>query len=112
MLTRMEAAEHPFACTTNLIDSLDPATLRRFLFKVEFRPMTAHQAREAFLRTFGLEPPIGLDRLDRLTPGDFAVVARRAALVGEKEPEAVPAMLKSEVIIKPGAGRPQIGFTL
>ena len=36
---------HPFACTTNLMDSLDPATLRRFLFKVEFQAMKAGQPR-------------------------------------------------------------------
>ncbi|UKI42714.1 MAG: ATP-binding protein [Candidatus Melainabacteria bacterium] len=32
MLTQMEAAEYPFICTTNLLDTLDEASLRRFTF--------------------------------------------------------------------------------
>jgi hypothetical protein len=43
MLTSMERAPYPFACTTNAPDILDPATMRRFLFKVPFLPMTAEQ---------------------------------------------------------------------
>ena len=36
MLTQMESAEYPFVCTTNLIDTLDEAALRRFTFKIKF----------------------------------------------------------------------------
>ena len=39
MLTWMERHPLPFACTTNAPDLLDPATARRFLFKVRFLPM-------------------------------------------------------------------------
>lgn len=111
MLTRMEAAEHPFACTTNLMGALDPATLRRFLFKVEFRPMGPAEARAAFRAYLGAEPPPALDRLDPLAPGDFAVVARKAAVLGEREPAELLAMLAAEVAAKPGAGRMAVGFT-
>ena len=34
MLTWMESHPLPFACTTNFGEHLDPATLRRFVFKV------------------------------------------------------------------------------
>ena len=34
MLTWIESHPIPFACTTNLGSVLDPATLRRFLFKI------------------------------------------------------------------------------
>ncbi|TNC09043.1 ATP-binding protein [Methylobacterium terricola] len=111
MLARMEAASHPFACTTNLMDSLDPATLRRFLFKVEFRAMDWSQARTAFRRYLGAEPPPALDGLDRLTPGDFALVARKAALLGERQPDGLLALLRAETDAKPGAARAPIGFT-
>lgn len=88
MLTWMERHPYPFVCTTNLMDSLDPATLRRFLFKVEFLPMTTAQAREAFRRAFLEEAPAALDRLDPLTPGDFTTVARKTKILGVREPGA------------------------
>lgn len=110
MLTQMEAAQHPFACTTNLMDGLDPATLRRFLFKVAFRPMDRDQARTAFQHYFDLDPPAALDRLDILTPGDFAVVAKKAAVLGMGSALDLTAMLQAEVSAKPGAMRQSIGF--
>ena len=110
MLTWMERHPYPFACTTNLMESLDPAALRRFLFKVRFLPMTPAQAREAFRRAFGTEAPAELDRLDLLTPGDFAVVARKVRVLGECNPRETAAMLAGEVAAKPGAGRGRIGF--
>ncbi|MEO8812024.1 MAG: ATP-binding protein [Caulobacteraceae bacterium] len=110
MLTGMERHPWPFACTTNLMDSLDPATARRFLFKVRFLPMTADQAREAFRRSFGVEAAGGLAAVDGLTPGDFALVMRKAKLLGERGPTALAAMLAQEAAAKPGAGRRRIGF--
>jgi transitional endoplasmic reticulum ATPase len=110
MLTWMERHPYPLACTTNLMDSLDPATLRRFLFKVRFLPMSPAQARAAFYRTFAHEAPAGLDGLAPLTPGDFAVVARRARILRACGPAALIEMLAAEVAAKPGAGRAPIGF--
>ena len=52
MLTQMERRPYPFACTTNAPDLLDPATARRFLFKVRFLPMTGEQSATAFRRTW------------------------------------------------------------
>ena len=83
MLTWMEQHPLPFACTTNLPDRLDPASLRRFLVKLRFGWMTTAQARSAFRRFFGMDAPDGLDALRALTPADFALVRRRAALTGE-----------------------------
>lgn len=53
MLTWMEAHEYPFVCTTNLLDTLDEASLRRFTFKIKFDFMTSEQvnlAMEHFFR--------------------------------------------------------------
>ena len=110
MLNRMEAAEHPFACTTNLMDSLDPATLRRFLFKVEFRPLSAAQARAMFRAALGAEPPAGLDTLDGLAPGDFALVARKSGVLGIDDPAGLLALLRAEAEAKPGGRRMRVGF--
>ena len=67
----------PVFAATNDLRRLDPAALRRFTFKLALRPLGGEAARRAFVRFFDLAPPAGLDRLDGLTPGDFAVVARQ-----------------------------------
>ena len=75
-LTWMESHPFPFACTTNFAEALDPASLRRFVFKVKLDCLNAEQAEQAFPVFFGLEPPSGLAAMRILTPGDFAVVHR------------------------------------
>ncbi len=74
MLTWMESHRLPFACTTNLVEKLDPATLRRFTFKVKLGYLTTEQASAMFRAYFNLTPPKALAALPVLTPGDFAVV--------------------------------------
>ncbi len=76
MLTWMESHSLPFACTTNLVEKLDPATLRRFTFKVKLGYLTPDQAAAMFRAYFNLTPPKELATLPVLTPGDFAVVRR------------------------------------
>ena len=53
MLTWMESHPYPFICTTNLMDTLDPASLRRFSFKVKYDFLTSQQVKEAFDYFFG-----------------------------------------------------------
>jgi transitional endoplasmic reticulum ATPase len=109
MLTWMEQHTLPFACTTNLAERLDRASLRRFLVKLRFGWLTTAQARLAFRRFFDLAPPPGLDALRTLTPADFALVARRAALEGAAEPEALLRLLAAECVGRVG-GRGPVGF--
>ena len=110
MLTQMERHAFPFACTTNAHDLLDSATSRRFLFKVRFSPMTASQVELAFRRAFRYSAPRSLLELDGLTPGDFAVVARKAAALGENGQTQVARWLEEEVEAKPDFSRRRIGF--
>ena len=58
MLTWMESHPLPFACTTNFGERLDPATLRRFTFKIALDYLSPEQARAAFQMYFriGLPP--------------------------------------------------------
>lgn len=109
MLTWMERHPYPFACSTNLMDSLDRATYRRFLFKVRFLPMTQAQARETFIRSFGVPPPKALDRISPLAPGDFAVISRRSKVTGEMSPDALVDALAAEVSLK-GQAAMKLGF--
>ena len=110
MLTWMESHPAPFACTTNFGVHLDPATLRRFVFKVTLDYLAPEQARAAFRGYFGIEPPARVAALAALTPGDFAVVRRKAEVLGcLGEPEALAAMLRAECDAKPDSPR-AIGF--
>ncbi|PUB10559.1 AAA family ATPase [Yoonia sediminilitoris] len=109
MLTWMENHPLPFACTTNLGDQLDPATARRFSLRIGFLPLSLEQRRACFRRFFLNEPSAELQLLDQLTPGDFAVVAKRSTLLGIKEPSAIIAELTREQTSKPNASTP-VGF--
>lgn len=110
MLTWMERHPLPFACTTNAPDMLDPATARRFLFKIQFLPMDAGQIAAAFKKAFGTDAPTSILKLDLLTPGDFAVVVRKAAILGERDPARLGRWLEEEAAAKPEGRKARIGF--
>lgn len=117
MLTQMEAYAGVFIATTNLMEGLDPASLRRFDLKVRFdfiQPAQSRALLAGHLNAQGLAPATdaelaGLDRLDRLTPGDFAAVARRTRFQPLAEASAWIAALAEEVQLKSPARRP-LGF--
>ena len=110
MLTSMERHAYPFALTTNAPDLFDPAMARRILFKVRFLSMTREQIAAAFHDAFGAEAPVSVLKLSGLTPGDFATVARKDAVIGERDPRLLAKWLEDEALAKPGAGRRKIGF--
>lgn len=109
MLTWMENHPLPFACTTNMADRLDAASLRRFTIRTNFLPLTEAQRRKAFRRFFNVEPTKALAALDQLTAGDFAVVAKRARVLGVETPEGLVEELRREQQSKPGA-HTAVGF--
>lgn len=90
-LTQVERFEGIVICTTNFIDSLDEAVMRRFDAKIEFGFLTETQRRNLFVQlcsTLGISEHAGesakaldlLHSLATLTPGDFATVSRRFRL--------------------------------
>ncbi len=89
MLQGMERYNGIFICTTNLLDRLDQAALRRFTFKIKFKPLNAEQrekmfvvealANDASLLTSKIRGQLSL--LDQLCPGDFAAVKRQAVIL-------------------------------
>lgn len=110
MLTWMENHPLPFACTTNYGEHLDPATLRRFDFKICLSYLAPHQAMAAFRTFFDLEPLVEVQALSNLTPGDFAVVRRRAEVLGKlDDAKSIVAMLRKECDAKPDRSM-RIGF--
>ncbi len=101
MLTWMESHPLPFACTTNLMDHLDEASLRRFTFKVRFDFMTQGQLAAAFNHFFGLDAPVELKTMKNLTPGDFTVVRKKAEVLNILDkPEEIVNFLKAETNMK------------
>lgn len=123
MLTQMETYSGIFICTTNLMDKLDAASLRRFDFKVKFNYLSPEQRWDLFQqesqRLGGHLPDDAealaalkqqINRLTKLTPGDFAVVSRQVAVLGEiLNPERIIAVLAQECKAK-GESFSQIGF--
>lgn len=109
LLTQMEEFGGLFLCSTNLIETMDRAAMRRFAFKVEFRPMTAEQRRQALVRLMGelrwdssagIEPRVAirLSQLEGLTAGDFAAVRRRTEIMKTvPDPQAVVTQLEEEL---------------
>jgi ATP-dependent 26S proteasome regulatory subunit len=85
MLTRMEGFSGVFVASTNLMDGLDAAALRRFDLKIRFGYLAPEQAALMLARqcaSLGLAPPeraqlARVGHLAQLTPGDFAALARR-----------------------------------
>jgi transitional endoplasmic reticulum ATPase len=109
LLTWMEDHPLPFAAATNHAAKLDPASARRFVFKVGMRRLDEARARRAFAHFFGRDAPVALDRLDGLTLGDFAVVARQARFLGTLDDAALLDRLRRERAARPAM--PQaIGF--
>lgn len=112
MLTWMENHPYPFICTTNLMESLDPASLRRFSFKVKYNFLTSQQVKEAFDYFFGIKIALAETAgLDKLTPGDFTLVKNKAEILGTSTQfSAVKEMLETEQKLKHNAYGNGIGF--
>jgi len=121
LLTQMENFEGVFVATTNLVESLDAASLRRFDMKAKFDFLDESQARTLFSRymeTANLPAAVDnallerVGRLTNLTPGDFASVARQMRFVPDKSPEAFLSALVRECEVKEGdwSKRHPIGF--
>ncbi len=111
MLTWMEEHPYPVCFTTNLMDRLDTASLRRFTFHVRFEFLDKQALRHAYKVFFGLAkvPPVGL-ALENLTPGDFALARKQAGVLGlGTDPERIVALLEDISRAKPGASA-SIGF--
>jgi SpoVK/Ycf46/Vps4 family AAA+-type ATPase len=110
MLQGMERFNGIFVCTTNLLESLDQAALRRFTFKIKFRPLTATQREKMFVtealagNANGLDAGLSLRlaRLAQLCPGDFAAVRRQTDILAVAfTAEEFLSQLEAEHRIKP-----------
>jgi SpoVK/Ycf46/Vps4 family AAA+-type ATPase len=117
MLTQMESFQGVFIASTNLMDGLDQAALRRFDLKVKFdylRPAQAWDLFEVHRQLLGLPDPdrtarSAVARLGNLTPGDFAAVTRQNRFRPLGSVDALVAALEAECHIKKDSRKP-LGF--
>ena len=117
MLTQMETFEGVFIASTNLMDTLDAASIRRFDLKIEFRFLKPEGAWSLFQDTavslgFDVEESdhLKLGRVRNLTPGDFANVMRQSRLRPIKSAAQLLDQLKAEVALKPESRTKSLGF--
>ena len=97
-LSAMESCVTPFCGTSNHLNKIDKAILRRFVFKLHFDYLTPEQARYAFEKIFGLMAPWELSEIHNLTSGDFSVVKKKALILGCLNDAAILLnMLKEEL---------------
>ena len=110
MLQGMERHNGVFICTTNLLDSIDQAALRRFTFKIKFMPLTLVQrelmfvtealASDATLMTDDLRARLA--KLTQICPGDFAAVKRQTDILDTTfSSDEFMSQLEAEHRIKP-----------
>lgn len=117
MLTQMEAFSGVFIASTNLMDGLDQAALRRFDLKVKFDYLRTEQAQDLFevhCASLGLPAPNAthrnaIGRLANLTPGDFAAVTRQHRFRPFGSVAALAMALEGECRIKKDS-RKAVGF--
>ena len=117
MLTQMESFSGVFIASTNLMEGLDQASLRRFDLKVKFDFLKPEQAWELLRRhcsKLAIVTPqpqqlTRLMRLHNLTPGDFAAVVRQSQFRPITSSADLVSALEAECAIKDGA-KAAIGF--
>ena len=110
MLQQMERHDGIFICTTNLLDRIDQAALRRFTFKIKFKPLTTEQRERMFITEalngnadlLSADARHKLSKLEQLCPGDFAAVKRQTDILAtEFSAEEFLEQLEAEHRIKP-----------
>ncbi len=119
LLQQIEHFNGIFICATNLFDQLDQAALRRFSFKIRFDYLKPNQRIHLFAESLQLDPKAistehqnRLQKLDQLTPGDFATVLRQARTLNEiPTANEFLSQLENECAIKnKGRSQRSIGF--
>ena len=118
MLVQMENFNGVFIATTNLMNNLDKASLRRFDLKLEFSALNQKQSWKMFKifsKSLGISQvdknlKIKVQALKNLTPGDFAAVVRQNKFRPIKSNEEFVQRLEDEVALKDKVDENVMGF--
>jgi len=116
----MENFNSIFIASTNLMDTLDIASFRRFDFKIKFDYLLIEQAWNMFTSILidnGITNKLGhkykssLLELTNLTPGDFTTVLRKHRILSKQlHPDLLLEDLVNESKTKPDKRKRSIGF--
>ena len=118
MLVQMENFDGIFIATTNLMDNLDRASLRRFDLKLEFTYLKSEQAWKMFLsyaKELHLTKPShvlksAVQNMRYLTPGDFAAVTRQNRFRPIANARDLLQRLEDEIAVKQASSGNMMGF--
>lgn len=109
LLTWLDLYPLPVVAATSHEAALDPATLRRFVFKLRLKPLGIERSIAAFQRFFDEPALASLRTVEGLTPGDFAVVARQLWHWPAIDAVDLVARFRVEVAARPGTSF-RLGF--
>jgi len=118
MLVQMEKFDGIFVATTNLIDHLDQASLRRFDLKMEFKTLEPKQLEKIFIsyaKELNLDLPSESElhemrSLKKLTTGDFATISRQSKFKKIDSVSDFMKRLKDEMKLKKEQNGVSMGF--
>ena len=117
MLVQMENFDGVFIATTNLMDNLDKASIRRFDLKLEFGYLKPEQAYKLFceyvkemeFNDYKKQKSV-FNTLSKLTPGDFQAVKRQSRFHPIGSAKEFVERLKEEVALKGESSGKTMGF--
>jgi SpoVK/Ycf46/Vps4 family AAA+-type ATPase len=118
MLVQMEKFDGVFIATTNIIERLDSASLRRFDLKLEFKTLEPKQLSKIFLsycQELELDNPTieelhEIKSLKQITPGDFASITRQSKFRKISNTSEFIQRLKEEIRLKKLENGKSMGF--
>jgi len=115
LLVQMENFDGLFICSTNLMDDLDQASLRRFAIKVGFEYLKPEQAwkmlQKECVGKATTKDHRTITSMRNIAPGDFAAVKKRLAILGQDATaDTLITGLKEECAIKEYQPVGNIGF--
>jgi len=115
LLVQMENFDGLFICSTNLMDDLDQASLRRFAIKVKFDYLKPEQAcrmlEKECVGALSDKDKCDITSMSCLAPGDFSAVKKRLDILGmEATSDVMIQALKDEVLVKEEKISNPIGF--
>jgi len=118
MLVQMEKFDGIFIATTNLIEQIDQASLRRFDLKLEFKTLAPEQLEKIFIsyaKELNIEAPTAnelhtIRSFKKLSPGDFATIIRQSKFKKIDSCEAFIKRLKEEQKLKKNKDGGAMGF--
>lgn len=119
ILTQMENFRGILICCTNLVTQFDVAAMRRFSFKVEFKPLNPEMRITLYKKYFesvcGSLTDDDTERLlllESLTPGDIRAVHRSATIVPDVNAThaGIIEQLSKELFFRKSVSEKKIGF--